>query len=106
MLSLSKYRPSFPQQPFADLDEARLWVRGFVYWYNEQHLHSAIQFVTPSQRHQGLDTQILAQRSEVYEVAKARHPERWSRETRNWEPVGTVYLNPNNQSKNRDIKSE
>jgi len=101
-----KYRPSYPRQPFVDLDEARIWVKDFVHWYNEQHLHSAIQFITPSQRHQGLDTQILAQRSEVYEAAKAQHPERWSRDTRNWEPVGTVYLNPNNQSKSRDIKSE
>ena len=99
-----KYQPSFPQRPFADLDEVRRWVHGFVHWYNELHLHSAIRFVTPSQRHQGLDAQILAQRSQVYEAAKAQYPERWSGKTRNWEPVGTVYLNPNNQTKNKEIE--
>jgi len=37
---------------------------------------------------------LLRKRAEVYEAAKARHPERWSGATRNWEPVLVVYLNP------------
>jgi transposase InsO family protein len=90
-----KYRPEYPVQPFADVTEARQWVSGFVDWYNFEHRHSAIQFVTPAQRHAGLDTAILAQRQALYQAAKARHPERWSRQTRNWQPVQVVYLNPN-----------
>lgn len=89
-----KYRPEYPLQPFSGVAEARQWVTGFVDWYNFEHRHSAIQFVTPGQRHAGLDTAILAHRKVVYEAAKARHPERWSRETRNWNPVKVVYLNP------------
>lgn len=89
-----KYRPEYPGRPFASLAEARQWVAGFVDWYNVEHRHSAIRFVTPAQRHAGLDTAILAHRKIVYETAKARHPTRWSRETRNWEPVQVVYLNP------------
>jgi transposase InsO family protein len=89
-----KYRPEYPARPFADLTEARQWVAGFVDWYNHQHHHSAIQFVTPTQRPAGLDGEILARRKAVYAVAKARHPERWSGETRNWNPVHVVYLNP------------
>jgi transposase InsO family protein len=89
-----KYRPEYPAQPFSSITEARQWVTGFVDWYNHDHRHSAIQFVTPAQRHGGLDTAILANRKVVYEAAKARHPERWSRETRNWDPVLEVYLNP------------
>ena len=89
-----KYRPEYPGQPFSRITEARQWVAGFADWYNHEHRHSAIQFVTPAQRHAGLDTAILVNRKGVYEAAKARHPERWSRETRNWDPVLEVYLNP------------
>jgi transposase InsO family protein len=95
-----KYRPEYPAQPFADVIEARQWVSGIVDWYNFEHRHSAIQFVTPAQRHAGLDTAILAQRHALYQAAKARHPERWSRQTRNWQPVQVVYLNPNKTDRN------
>ena len=63
-------------------------------WYNEEHQHSAIKYVTPVQRHGGLDTAILAQRAQVYEAARAKHPERWSGNTRDWAVVGDVLLNP------------
>lgn len=89
-----KYRPDYPAHPFADLAAARAWVRAFVRWYNTTHLHSAIRFVTPEDRHAGRDTALLAARHTVYERARARHPERWSRSTRNWDPVTTVALNP------------
>jgi len=89
-----KYCPRYPGKPFADLGQARQWVGDFVHWYNHQHRHSGIHFVTPEQRHTGLDREILIRRKQVYEAAKARHPERWSGQTRNWEPIATVYLNP------------
>ena len=76
---------------------AREWVEGFVQWYNFEHLHSSINFVTPQQRHSGEDTAILAQRHKVYMEAKAKHPERWSKQTRNWNPIPEVYLNPEKQ---------
>jgi len=95
-----KYRPEYPATPFANVTEARRWVAGFVDWYNFKHRHSAIQFVTPAQRHAGLDTAILAKRQATYQAAKARHPERWSRQTRNWQPVQAVYLNPNKSKQN------
>ena len=89
-----KYHASFPERPFGSLEEARFWVTGFVQWYNEEHRHSGIRFVTPGQRHRGEDGEVLAQRRAVYRDAQARHPERWSRATRNWDPVGSVSLNP------------
>ncbi len=89
-----KYRPEFPRKPFASLDEARTWVEAFVGWYNEDHRHSGIKFVTPAERHAGLDVAILAHRTLVYEKARRERPDRWSRGTRNWTPVGAVYLNP------------
>lgn len=89
-----KYSSEYPEQPFADLYAARNWTQKFVDWYNNKHLHSAIKFVTPEQRHQGEDVKILAKRQQVYEQAKLKNANRWSREIRNWEPVKIVRLNP------------
>ena len=91
-----KYTPAFPSKPFQSLAAAREWVYGFVQWYNHEHRHSGIRFVTPAERHRGEDRAILGKRKAVYEAAKERKPARWSGETRNWEPVGEVWLNPEN----------
>ena len=92
-----KYRPAYPARPFADLMAARQWVGSFVHWYNTEHRHSAIGFVTPEQRHAGLDAALLRDRVAVYEAAKALHPNRWSGATRNWARVDVVHLNPENE---------
>lgn len=92
-----KYRPAYPRRPFATLLTARQWVSAFVQWYNHEHRHSAIRFVTPAERHAGLDHALLKKRSQVYEAAKTRHPERWSGNTRNWQPIRIVHLNPDQQ---------
>ena len=93
-----KYTPAYPDDPFISLEDARAWVARFVPWYNGVHLHSAIRFVTPEQRHRGEDHERLRRRTEVYEAAKARNPVRWSGDIRNWEPVGPVSLNPGKPS--------
>lgn len=90
-----KYHPAYPSKPFADLRQARDWVAQFVRWYNEQHRHSGISFVTPSQRHANMDTLILKRREQTYAKARLRNPDRWSGSTRNWTRVNVVYLNPN-----------
>jgi putative transposase len=89
-----KYRPGYPRKPFDSIDSARAWVAGFVAWYNGEHLHSAIRYVTPNDRHARKDVRILAARHRVYGAAHARTPRRWTRQTRNWTPVGPVALNP------------
>jgi putative transposase len=89
-----KYRPQFPLKPFADLLQARRWVSELVHWYNEDHRHSAIGFVTPAQRHDQTDEAMLKARAVVYEQARQKHPERWSKETRDWTFVSAVHLNP------------
>lgn len=91
-----KYRPSYPGRPFATVDDARTWVTGFVAWYNTDHQHSGIRFVTPDERHDGREAAILGHRHRVYLAARAHRPGRWSRHTRNWTPVVTVRLNPEN----------
>ena len=87
-----KYCPAYPRRPFADIAKARAWVEGFVGWYNREHRHSAIRFVTPEQRHRGQDRALLQRRHALYQQARARHPQRWSGQTRNWLPADTVYL--------------
>ena len=90
----AKYRPAFPPRGFADLDAARQWAAAFVHWYNHEHHHSAIRYVTPAERHAGQDRALLARRHALYQQARARNPRRWSRQTRNWTPVAAVTLNP------------
>ncbi len=88
-----KYRPGYPRHGFASLEAARAWVAAFVRWYNEEHRHSGIQYVTPEQRHGGKDVAILDRRRSVYEAARSRTPNRWSGAIRDWTPVGAVTLN-------------
>lgn len=101
-----KYRPEFPSKPFASIEEAQQWVDSFVDWYNTEHLHSSIRFVTPDDRHCGRENQILAGRHLVYEEAKKRTPNRWSGLTRNWDPVKVVRLNPDKSTDNDTLMQQ
>jgi hypothetical protein len=83
---------------FADVQEARRWAGSFVYWYNNDHKHSGIRYVSPGQRHAGEDRDILAARHGVYVQARAAQPRRWTRHTRNWNPITVVTLNPERDS--------
>jgi putative transposase len=90
----AKYRPEFPAKGFIDLHAARAWAATFVRWYNVEHRHSGIRYVSPAQRHAGDDHAILAARHALYIQARDRNPARWARSTRNWAPIGPVTLNP------------
>lgn len=57
-----KYRPGYPFKGFTSLEESRIWVDKFVKWYNHDHLHSGINFLSPYQRHFGLDKEIMEKR--------------------------------------------
>ena len=101
-----KYHPSFPRiRLFADITEARIWCEKFVTWYNNEHLHSGLHFLTPHQRHTGEGILILEKRHALYEGAKKEHPERWSGHTRHWALPPTVNLNPDKKANYR-IKKE
>lgn len=90
----AKYRPEFPARGFATLEAARQWASEFVHWYNHEHRHSGIAYVSPAQRHAGEDENILKARHELYTRAREQQPRRWSGNTRDWTPVGAVTLNP------------
>lgn len=89
-----KYQPNYPEAPFLSIDHARSWVQNFALWYNTQHLHSNIHYVTPDDRHYGRHIRILEQRHATYQRARERNPQRWSQDTRNWKPALVVELNP------------
>ena len=101
-----KYRPEYPVRAFESLLAARQWVGQFVRWYNQEHRHSAIRFVTPHERHEGLEDGLLQRRDDVYEAAKAANPQRWSGPTRNWQPVRVVHLNPDQSSAEKTHRKE
>jgi len=89
-----KYCPRWPSEGFESLENARQWVLKFVSWYNEEHRHSRINFVTPGQRHRGEDVEILRKRKALYERQRQAQPSRWSGPSRDWSVVGPVELNP------------
>jgi putative transposase len=93
-----KHTPAYPRTPFAGIAFAKRWVERFVTWYNSEHRHSAIRYVTPDQRHCGRENKILDRRHALYQWARDANPERWSGRTRNWTPVGLVILNPQRAS--------
>ncbi len=97
-----KYAPVYPNKPFESVQIARVWVNEFVQWYNKEHHHSAIQYITPDQRHKGEDQLILSNREEIYKAAKERDPQRWSGDTRDWRMVTKVWLNPP-KSKDKEV---
>ena len=94
----AKYRPELSTDGFGDLDAARAWAARFTHWYNFEHKHSGIQYVSPAQRHASDDHTILEARHAVYLAAQERNPARWSGSIRDWTPAGPVTLNPERDS--------
>lgn len=89
-----KYHPTYPRNPFHSATSAQTWVDFFTGWYNHEHLHSGIGYVTPGARHDGTAAEILKKRRDAYELARRRHPERWARHARKWDAPRVVLLNP------------
>ena len=79
---LRQYRPVFPARVFARLEQARAWGRDFVHWYNFEHRHGSIRYVTQARRHDGEDRVILEIRHHTYLQARERQSARWSGRTR------------------------
>lgn len=99
-----KYRPCYPLNRFESLSKARHWAQQLVSWYNHDHRHSALGFVTPAQRHEGMDQNILEKRKAVYEQARTLKPSRWSGPTREWKYIDKVHLNPDKPTTKKDDK--
>ncbi len=59
-----KYRPEFPER-FALLERARHLCRTLFNWYNTEHHHSGLAFLTPARVHDGRADEILEARHRV-----------------------------------------
>ncbi len=90
------YRPQWPSKGFNSLTETRDWVDNFVTWYNDEHKHSKLNFVSLGKRHAMQDKDIWSNRKNVLEAAQKINPMRWPNGIRNCEPIGAVMLNPDN----------
>lgn len=101
----AKYSALWPERRFGSLEAAREWVQRFVGWYNEEHRHSGLQYVTPAQRHRGEAEALLARRRVLYAAAKAQHPQRWSGAARGWQLENRVWLNPEREVKVTPLQS-
>jgi len=89
-----KYRPDYPVNGSKSSEDARAGVLSFTRWYNTEHKHSGLQLTTTPQCH-GDEVEVISEhRKQVYEAAKARRPDRWSCEIRNWALPDQLWLNP------------
>jgi transposase InsO family protein len=88
-----KYTTGYPKK-FRDIHHARSWLADFVHWYNTEHRHSGIGYMTPEKRHNGEGKKIMKHRNHVLLDAYKEHPERWSGTPSLWIEEPVVYLNP------------
>jgi putative transposase len=61
-----KTAPQYPGR-FLDREEAIEYFTRYFSWYNTEHLHSGIDYVTPEQCHRGLREAIVARRKEKFQ---------------------------------------
>ena len=98
-----KYTAGYPGH-FKGIDHARTWMADFVNWYNSEHRHSSIGYVTPQQRRNGDYEKIFARRNDAVTRARELHPERWVNRQRVWGCNESVYLNPSFETKEKLLK--
>jgi transposase InsO family protein len=87
-----KYRPGYPGR-FESVESVRTWAHRFFAWYNHEHRHSGIRWVTPQERYTGADVAILSARAQLYEQARLKTPTRWIGRVRDWSRPNEVLLN-------------
>ena len=71
-----KYRPEFPER-FGAIEDARSFCQDFFPWYNTEHYHSGIGFLTPEDVHYGQAEEIIKEREKVLKIAFEKHPNRF-----------------------------
>ena len=71
-----KYQPDYPER-FGSLVDARTWAQTFFPWYNDEHHHSGLGFMTPAAVHYGEASRLLAERQQTLNAAYVAHPERF-----------------------------
>jgi len=101
-----KYRPEFPKR-FGCIEDARAFCVDFFGWYNIEHHHSGIGFLTPETVHYGRAPERTAARQQVLDLAHQRHPERFVRKPPTApELPEAVWINPPDTVKTTRARNE
>ena len=99
-----KYWPGFPDR-FDSLAHARELCRSFFPWYNHQHHHSGLRFLTPAVVHYGRAQRVLADRHRVQLAAYREHPERFVNGPPQLERLpAAVWINPPKETTRQDAR--
>ena len=69
--STTKTKPEYPGR-FVDDEDASLYMDKYIDWYNNRHYHSAIDYVTPQQAHQGLREEIVKRRNREKQIQRQK----------------------------------
>lgn len=89
-----KYRPDFPDR-FGSIEDARVFCRSFFTWYNNEHKHTGISLLSPTDVHHGKAETIITSRQIVLDKAYELHPERFVSKTPKHKPIPeAVWINP------------
>lgn len=94
-----KYRPDFPAR-FGSLEDGRAHCQVFFPWYNTEHRHSGIGYMTPHSVHHGQAQAMFIQRQAALDAAFLAHPNRFK--NRNPQPHAlptAAWINPPPQEK-------
>jgi len=93
-----KYHCAFPGR-FGSPEDARFFLRPFFDWYNNEHKHAGIGWLTPAVVHAGRAEEVLEKRRRTLAEAYERHPERFVKGLpRPAELPGEVWINKPNGS--------
>lgn len=89
-----KYCPDFPGE-FTDIDTAEKFLQKFFSWYNNEHYHSGIAWLTPASVHCGNASKMLKSRHQTLLDAFFKNPVRFSnKKPKLKELASAVYINP------------
>jgi putative transposase len=96
-----KYCPQFPER-FGSIEDGRAFGQAFFRWYNHEHRHSALGFLTPAVVHSGQAVTVRAHRQRVLATAYAAHPERFVKGRPQPADLPTaVWINPPGEDNDR-----
>ena len=89
-----KYCPDFPGE-FTDIDNAEIFLQKFFAWYNNEHYHSGISWLTPATVHCGNASNVLENRHKTLLIAFFENPLRFNnKKPKLKELAPAVYINP------------
>jgi len=102
LFKTAKYRPAVPER-FVSLAHAREVFRGIFDWYNNQHHHSGIAYLTPAAVHHGRAEEVLEVRHRGRMAAYLAHPERFVNGPPQRESLPpAVWINPPEKTTQQD----